>query len=88
MRKENFHPQTPAEILAFGIASGLNDLEHLQLFIQICQNYPGDVLLNIFKEVKATPDKLIRKNKGAFFTYLVKRYAEKNPQNLKDAYNK
>lgn len=84
MNKENFHPQTPEEILAFGIASGLNDLDHLQLFIKICRNYPRDVLLKIFQEVKAMPDWRIRKTRGALYTYMVRRYAENNYDNLKD----
>jgi hypothetical protein len=64
--------------LAYELAEKLNDKVSIPQYLTMCRKYKEKFLREILEEVLKTPQRKIRKTKGAFFTYLVHFYADKN----------
>jgi len=69
----------PKEVnLAFELAEKLHDRNSIAQYLNMCRKYKPTFLKDVLTEVLRTPQKNIRKSRGALFTYLVKKYADKN----------
>lgn len=64
--------------LAFELAEKLHDRNSMSQYLIMCQKYKPSFLKDVLTEALKTPSKKIKKSRGALFTYLVKRYADKN----------
>jgi len=73
---ENPRLTFPRDALAFEIAQTLNDEKNLALYLAYCRRYSAEIINRAFEVVKETPIERIKRSRGAFFTYLVKRYAQ------------
>lgn len=62
--------------LAFSLADSLDDFQNLPLYIALSKRYPEQFLRGILDKVKAIPVAEIKKNRGAVFTYLVKKHSK------------
>jgi len=72
-----FKPESREELLASDLAEGLNDQKNLPLYIYYAKKYPESFLRRILGVVKEIPDDKIKKSRGALFSYLIKKHAEK-----------
>ena len=73
----NFQPKTREELLALDLATALNDLKALPLYISYSKKYPEHLLRRIASEVKDIPDNKIKKGRGALFNHIVQKYGQK-----------
>lgn len=64
--------------LAIAIAEQLNDHKSIPQFIGMCQKYKESFLKDILKQVVETPQRKIRKTRGAYFTFLIRLHADKD----------
>lgn len=71
---ERFIPSTKEELLALDLAKSLNDTKNFAFYISISKEYPEGLLRRILSEVEEIPLNKIRRSKGAYFCYLLKRY--------------
>lgn len=69
---------TKEELLARGLAEGLEDTANLGFYISATRKYPEDFLREIYKHVKGIPLNKIKKSRGALFNYLIQKYDKKN----------
>jgi hypothetical protein len=69
------------ELLAFEIARSLGDTRSSELYLSFAQTYPEHLLRAILAEVLSVPLVKIRKSRGALFTFLVRKYGDKNTYN-------
>lgn len=60
------------------VASQLDDTDNAAAYIHLFNKYPRDIIDKALKAVKSLPDEKIKKSRGALFTFLVKKYAQKN----------
>jgi hypothetical protein len=58
--------------LAYELASALNDLEALPVYIAFSQTYQETFLRKTLNRVMSIPDEKIKRTRGALFTYLVR----------------
>jgi biotin operon repressor len=77
---DEFRPGTRLELLAFDLASALNDRKSLPVYLSYARRYPESLLRRILGEVKEIPDRDIKKSRAALFSYLIKKYAQENDQ--------
>lgn len=64
--------------LAFELSEKLRDQKSLAQYLIMVRKYKPSFLNAVLAEVLRTPQKKIRKSRGALFTYLIKRYADKD----------
>jgi hypothetical protein len=69
---------TKDELLARGLAEGLDDTDNLGFYITAVRKYPAEILRGVYEHVKGIPDNKIKKSKGALFNYLIQKYDKKN----------
>jgi hypothetical protein len=81
----DFGPRDLKEARAFEIAETFKDEQNLGLYLVYCRKYPADIINKAFKVAKEIPSEKIKRSRGAFFTYLVKKYAQN--QNYPDSGN-
>jgi biotin operon repressor len=74
---KDFKPETREELLALDLATALNDLKALPLYLSYSKKYPEHFLRRIASEVKDIPDNKIKKGRGALFNYIIQKYAQK-----------
>jgi DNA-binding transcriptional MocR family regulator len=79
-----FKPETREEILAFDLATALNEPDELPFYLSFAQTYPESFLRETLSRVNQTPRHRIKKSRAALFTYLVRRYGNGANQNLSD----
>jgi HJR/Mrr/RecB family endonuclease len=60
--------------LAYELASTLEDMSSLQLYLQFAQKYKEEHLRETLEKVMSLDGSKIKKTRGALFTYLVKGY--------------
>lgn len=75
---KRFNPQTREELLALDLATSLDDIKGIALYLSYSRKYPEHLLRRIMSEVRAIPDNKIKKGRGALFNHLVKQYAKQN----------
>lgn len=68
-------PDTREGLLAFDIATGLEDFRNLSRYRSLAKRYPEHLLRRTLSESKAIPDRAIRKTRAALFYHLLKNYA-------------
>jgi biotin operon repressor len=73
---DEFKPKTREELLAHDLASALNDMKSLSIYLFYARRYPESLLRRILGEVKEIPDGDIKKSRAALFSYLIKKYAQ------------
>jgi len=61
-------------LTAESIATRLDDLKNLALYKAYISHYPYEIIEKAYQEVINTPSEKIKKSKGAYFTFLVKKY--------------
>ncbi len=66
--------------LAQRIAKEFEDEGNLGYYEDLCERYPEHLINRAFSEVKKVPQVKIKKSRGALFTYLVKKYANKKEE--------
>lgn len=71
--ENEFIPQNKEELLALDIAKGLQDTKNLRAYLNLTKQHSGSFLRTIFGQVKELPDDKIKKSKGAYFMFLVKK---------------
>jgi len=64
--------------LAREIAETLNDQGSITHFLTFCRNYKESFLRDMLARAMATPQRKIKKTRGALFTYLVNLYGEEH----------
>lgn len=74
---KGFKPKTRKELLALDLTRELNDCKSLPLYLHYCKKYPESVIRKALGEVKETPLERIKKSKAALFSYLIKKYAQR-----------
>ncbi|NVN97542.1 hypothetical protein HXX01_04955 [Candidatus Nomurabacteria bacterium] len=84
MNLNDFSPTTREELLAKDLAINLNDRSGFQFYLVVAKLYPEILLRTIAAEVKQIPDKDIKKNRGALFNHLLKKYAQQTRNNSRD----
>jgi len=73
-----FQPQNQKEQLAVDLASRLEDLRSLPLYLSYAYKYPEGILRKALGEVMEIPLSKIRKTRGALFNHLVQKYAKQS----------
>ncbi len=76
MISAEFKPKTREQCLALDLAEGLNDRKGFLLYLSYSNKYPESLLRKVLHEVKALPDKKIKKSRGALFNHLVRKYVQ------------
>ena len=74
--QKDFEPKSKEAYMAVSICKSLKDEDNLGLYLNYCKKYPEHLIFRVFGMVKETPDKKIKKSRGALFTYLVKKLAK------------
>ena len=69
--------EAKAMLLAHDLADGLEDKERYPLYLSYAKQYPESLLRELLSHVKETPSQRIKKSRGAFFTFLLKKYGNK-----------
>ena len=64
-------------LLAHDLADGLEDKERYPLYLSYAKQYSEPFLRELLSHVKQTPIQKIKKSRGAFFNYLIKKYGNK-----------
>lgn len=64
-------------LLARDLADGLEDKERYPLYLSYVKQYSEPFLRELLSHVKQTPIQKIKKSRGAFFNYLIKKYGNK-----------
>jgi len=59
------------------IAKEFQDEDNLGYYEDLCERYPEHLINRAFSEVLKIPQAKIKKSRGALFTYLLKKYADK-----------
>lgn len=77
-------PKNREELLGLDLAGALNDYKNLPLYLSYARKYPEFLLRKVLGEVKEIPSEKVKKGRGALFTHLIKRYAQKTSNNLRD----
>jgi hypothetical protein len=62
--------------LAYELASTLEDLNSLQLYLQFAQKYKEEHLRSTLEKVMSIDESKIKRTRGALFTYLIKGYGK------------
>ena len=75
---QNFEPQNKEELLAFDVATALNDLENLAFYLAKTNKYPEYIIRRTLAIVKGIPDDKIKKGRGALFNYLIQKHGREN----------
>jgi len=57
---------------AYELASALNDLDSLPVYVDFTLKYQEAFLRRVLNKVMSLPDEKIKRTRGALFTYLVK----------------
>lgn len=76
---KNLNPsvfKTREELLAYDLATALNDLPAFPLYLSYARKYPESLLREVLGRVKEVPPSKIKKNYGALFNYLIQQYAK------------
>ena len=60
--------------LAKYLAEGLDDRKSLRFFFSLALEHSERYLREIYRKVQETPEHKIKKSRGAFFAYLVRKY--------------
>ncbi len=74
-KDEEFVPQTREELLAWDLATDLNDALSLSGYLSLAKKYPESLLRRALSEARA--EREIRKSRVALFNHLVKKYAQR-----------
>lgn len=69
---------TKEELLARGLAEGLDDTANLGFYISTTRKYPEEFLREIYRHVKGIPLNKIKKSRGALFNYLIQKHEKNN----------
>ena len=62
------------------LAVELEDENSLAYLKKVCEKYPEHFIQKALNQVKAIPDEKIKRSRGALFTYLIKKYADKKTE--------
>jgi DNA-binding transcriptional ArsR family regulator len=81
---KEFKPKTREEVLALDLAQGLDDPKGLLLYLSYSRKFPEAMLRRTLSEVKALPEKQIKKSRGALFNYLIQKHAKETSHHLGD----
>ena len=81
---KRYKPRNKEELLALDLAEALNDYQNLPLYLSYSKKYPESFLRKVLGEVMEVPAGKVKKSRGALFTHLIKRYAQKTPHNLRN----
>jgi hypothetical protein len=73
-KDEEFIPQTREELLAWDLATGLNDILSLSGYLSLAKKYPESLLRRALSEARA--EREIRRSRITLFNHLVKKYAQ------------
>jgi len=65
---------TKEELIAYDIVRELGEPNNFPLFLSYARKYPERILREALSAVKQTPNNKIRKSRGAFFIYLLKKH--------------
>lgn len=74
--KEDSSLNNSRDSRAVEIAVAFKDEVNLGLYLSYCRKYPPEIIDKAFKVASETPPERIKRSRGAFFTYLVKTYAQ------------
>lgn len=77
-------PESKEELLALDLATGLDDIKGLPLYISYVRKYPEHLLRRILGVVKEIPSEKVKRSRGALFNYLVQKHGHQNKNNPRD----
>lgn len=72
---------SPEGMLANEFAVKLQDTKNIRYYISVCHEYSEQHLREIFRLVLETPERKIKKSRGALFAYLIKKYGHLDTYN-------
>ena len=72
-RRAETCPESVIDILAEAIALALADRSSVGFYRECLRRFPLGAVRTAFREAATLPEAQIRKSRGAYFTYLVKR---------------
>ena len=70
------NPRTKEELLAWDLASALNDMEGIPLYLSYARKYPEQFLRGVLAVALNIPVAKIKKSRGALFNYLVQKHGK------------
>jgi hypothetical protein len=84
-RPSNGHgAKSKEELLALDLATALDDLKALPLYLSYARKYPEPFLRKILGVVREIPQEKVKRSRGALFNFLVQKYGHKNKHNSGD----
>ena len=66
--------KSKAELLALDLATALDDIKALPLYISYVRKYPEQLLRRVLGVVMEIPPEKVKKSRGALFNFLVQKY--------------
>lgn len=78
MLNQQNHDLQRKEALAMELAETLGEPDSIEVFRVQAFTYPEALLRKALTEVLAVPQEKIKKSRGALFTYLVRKYAQRS----------
>lgn len=72
------------ELLALDLATALDDIKGLPLYISYVRKYPEQLLRRVLGVVREIPPEKVKRSRGALFNYLVQKHGHQNKNNSRD----
>jgi len=81
---DGYGVKTKTELLALDLATTLDDIQALPLYISYARKYPEHFLRRILGVVKEIPPEKVKRSRGALFNYLVQKHGRQNKNHSRD----
>lgn len=72
------------ELLAGDLASGLDDEAHVARYLTYAETYPEHLLRRLLSDVRAVPEREIKRSRAALFRFLLTHHADEPPTDPRD----
>ena len=69
-----FIPRDASDAAALDVARALDDVASLNVYLAFAKRYSPAQMYRTLALVKEVPNELIKKSRGAFFSWLIQRY--------------
>lgn len=79
-----YEVKTKTELLALDLATTLDDIQALPLYISYARKYPEHFLRRILGVVREIPPEKVKRSRGALFNFLVQKHGRQNKNNSRD----
>jgi len=76
--REGKCPESVVNLLSQALAFALADRSSIKFYADCLRRFPLRVVETAFREATVLPDSQVRKNRGAYFNFLVKRFSSED----------